>query len=118
MAKKTKGRTEVKWTKEMQMVKDMEAAESKLSEEDKALGIKMAGIMKWNKWTLILIVAGVFVGIIGQKQNLEWAYYLAIGIWAAAMACSYKFTKERNEIVIERELKRKEKKDAEKNKRI
>ena len=114
MAKKTFGREKVKWTKEMQMVKDMEAAESKLSEEDRELGIKMAGIMKWNRWTLILIAAGVVVGMIGQMQDIKWAYYVAIGIWALAMACSYKFTKERNEIVIERELKRKAEKDKNK----
>lgn len=114
MAKKQMDRTKVKWTKEMQMVKDMDAAASKLSEEDKELGIKMAGIMKWNKMTLILIAVGVLVGILGQKQNVEWAYYLAIGIWALAMACSYKYTKERNEIVIERELKRKAEKEKKK----
>ena len=114
MAKKKMGREKVKWTKEMQMVKDMDAAADKLSEEEKEFGTKMAGIMKWNKWTLILIAIGVLVGVIGQKQNIEWAYYAAIGIWAVAMGCSYKYTKERNDIVLERELKRKEEKDKKK----
>lgn len=119
MAKKTnpkmmKSREKVKWTKEMQMVKDMDAAASKLSDDDKELGYKMAAIMKWNRWTLILIGAGVLVAVLGEMQDLTWAYYAAIGIWALAMACSYKFTKERNAIVLENELKRKAKKDKEK----
>ena len=114
MAKKKFGREKVKWTKEMQMVKDMESAGSKLSEEEREFGLKMAGIMKWNKWTLILIVAGVVIGMIGQMQNIQWAYYAAIVVWGLAMACSYKFTKERNDIVLERELKRKEEKEKKK----
>lgn len=112
--KKTNTSNKKKWTKEMQMVKDIDAAASKLSEEDKELGIKMANIMKWNRWTWILIVAGVFIGILGQMQNIDWAYYVAIGIWAIAMACSYKYTKERNEIIVEHELQRKARRDAEK----
>lgn len=114
MAKKQMGREKVKWTKEMQMVKDMDAAADKLSEEEKEFGTKMAGIMKWNKWTLILIGVGVLVGILGQKQNIEWVRYAAIAIWAVAMACSYKYTKLRNDIVLERELKRKAEKDKKK----
>ena len=62
----------------------------------------------------ILIAVGVLVGVLGQKQNIEWAYYVAIGIWAVAMACSYKFTKERNDIVIENELKRKAEREKQK----
>lgn len=114
MAKKKTNTSKKKWTKEMQMVKDIDAAPGKLSEEDKELGIKMANIMKWNRWTLILIVAGVFVGILGQMREIEWAYYVAIGIWAIAMACSYKYTKERNDIIVEHELQRKARRDAEK----
>ena len=116
MAKKSKTkmmkpREKVKWTKEMQMVKDMDAAADKLSEDDKEFGYKMAGIMKWNRWTLILIVAGVLVALLGEKQGVTWAYYLALAIWAAAMACSYIYTKARNEIAMERELKRKAEKE-------
>lgn len=114
MAKKTVGREKVKWTKGMQMVKDMDSAVEKLSDEERELGIKMAGVMKWNKWTLILIAAGVVVGVIGQMQNITLAYYAAIIIWGGAMACSYKYTKERNDIILEHEIKRKAKRDAEK----
>ena len=84
------------------------------TEEEKQRDLNIATLIRWRRWTVTLIVVGLLAGLLGQVRNWELVRYSGIVFWMIAGVCHYKFNKQRNELIIERELNRKQDKEQEK----
>ena len=110
MAKKKVVDLSKNWSESMKNAKPPVPKKEKYT-EDQQIMMQLSQNVRWQTSAIFFAVIGVIAGLVGQYQANQWLQYSSIACLFIGVICYFIFAKKRNEIIIERELKRKEEKD-------